>query len=479
VSTFPPIPPAAPPLPPGTPQEAPAPQPLHRRRSIFPGLLLIVLGAIFLIHRLDPSFAIGHLARFYWPLLFVLWGVAKLIDHFAAERMGQERAPLLSGGEAALLVLLAIVLMGFGIHDWVHERAPWLHVDIPAFRDKYSQSREVAPQEIPPGSHVTIETARGSITVNGTGGNEIRVSASESASGDDERAASERMRQVDIAVEKTGNGYIVHPMHQGGYGEIVSADLDVQLPKSASVTLHTSHGEVSVSEINGALDAITDSGDVEIHNAGSDVAAQTQKGDVRIDGVTGNVELKGRGDDVEINDVTGNVGLDGAYVGSTLVRKVGGITRIVAPWAELTIAQLTGRLEMDSGDIHLSDAGGAARIQTHNKDIETENVAGQIDISNSHGDVKVTYAQPPREALNITNDSGEVEVTLPSRSSFLISAFSRSGEVESDFNDPSLHTTGEEQNGRLDGQVGGKFGMPGPKITITTTYGTISLRKSS
>jgi DUF4097 and DUF4098 domain-containing protein YvlB len=438
-----------------------------------------VLGAIFLIHRLDPSFAIGHIVRFYWPLLFVLWGVAKLIDHFAAERMGQECAPLLSGGEAALLILLAIVLMGFGIHDWVHERAPWLHVDIPAFRDNYSQSRDVAPQEIPPGSHVTIETARGSITVHGAGGNEIRVSANESASGDDEQAADERMRQVTVIVEKSGSGYIVHPEHQNQYGNTVRADLDVQLPKSASVTLHTSHGDVSVSEIAGALDAITDGGDVEIHDAGSDVSAQTQKGDVRIDRVAGSVQLKGRGDDVEINDVTGNVTFDGAYVGSTVVRKVGGITRIVAPWAELTVAQLTGRLEMDSGDIHLSDAGGAARIQTHNKDIEIENVAGQIDISNSHGDVKVSYGQPPREALNITNDSGEVEVTLPSRSSFQISAFSRSGEVESDFSDPSLHTTGEEENGRLEGQVGGKSGMPAPKITISTTYGTISLRKSS
>jgi DUF4097 and DUF4098 domain-containing protein YvlB len=140
---------------------------------------------------------------------------------------------------------------------------------------------------------------------------------------------------------------------------------------------------------------------------------------------------------------------------------------------------LTGRLEMDSGDIHLSDAGGAARIQTHNKDIETENVVGQIDVSNSHGDVKVSYAQPPREALTITNDSGEVEVTLPSRSSFQISAFSRSGEVESDFSDPSLHATGEEENGRLEGIVGGKSGMSAPKITISTTYGTIALRKSS
>jgi DUF4097 and DUF4098 domain-containing protein YvlB len=472
-----------PPQPPAAPRQpaAPAPPPPfvpRKRRSIFPGLLLIVLGAIFLIHRMDPSFAIGHIARFYWPLLFVLWGVAKLIDHFVAQSSGQDRAPLLSGGEAALLILVIVVLFGFGIHDLVHERAPWLHVDIPEFRDKYSQSRDVEPRDLPPNAHVTIETQRGAITVHGTG-SQLRVSANESASGDDESSADERMKEVQIVIQKSGDGYTVRPAHQSDDRGVVAADLDVQLPKTASLTLHTSHGDVNVSGIGGPIDALTDNGDVEIHDAGSDVTAQTEKGDVRIDRAAGNVMLKGRGDDVEINDVTGNVTIDGAYVGSNVVRKVGGLTRLAAPWAQLTIAQLTGRLEIDSGDIHIADANGAARIQTHNKDIETENVTGQLDITNSHGDVKVTLHQPPSQAINITNDSGEVDLALPSQSSFQISAYSRSGEVESDFSDAGLHTSGEEENGRLEGQVNAKSGMSTPKITITTSYGTISLRKSS
>ncbi len=107
---------------------------------------------------------------------------------------------------------------------------------------------------------------------------------------------------------------------------------------------------------------------------------------------------------------------------------------------------------MDSGDIQVSDVAGPARIQTHNKDVTAENIAGQLDIVSSHGDVKVVYANPPAAPLNITNDSGEVDLTLPGRSSFQISAFSRSGEVDSEFEDPSLKTTGEEKDGRLDGQ---------------------------
>ena len=81
---------------------------------------------------------------------------------------------------------------------------------------------------------------------------------------------------------------------------------------------------------------------------------------------------------------------------------------------------------MDSGDIQLSDVTGFAKLQTHNKDIDAENVAGQLDVIDSHGDVKIVYANPPRDALDVTNDSGEVDVTLPGRSSFQISAFSRS-----------------------------------------------------
>jgi DUF4097 and DUF4098 domain-containing protein YvlB len=452
---------------------------LHRRRSIFPGLLLIVLGLIFLIHRLDPAFGIGHLARIYWPFLIILWGIAKLIDHVAAQSAGQLRAPLLSGGEAALLFVLAIVLIAFMSRDWLRDRFPGVNIDLAPFHQSYSKSRELASRTIPAGSHVAIETGRGNITVHGNGGNDVRVSINESAAGANESSADDRMKDVEVVIEQTGNGYSIHPLHQSDFHDTVGVDLDVQLPKSASVTLHTPHGDINVSGIAGTVDVSTADGDIEIHDAASDVAAQLEKGDVRIIGVAGNVALKGRGNDVEIGEVAGNATLDGPFLGSTIVRKVKGTTRITSPWADLAIAQLNGRLEMDSGDIRLSDVTGFAKLQTHNKDIDAENVAGQLDVIDSHGDVKIVYANPPREALNVTNDSGEVDVTLPGRSSFQISAFSRSGEVESDFQDPSLKTTGEEKDGHLDGQFGMKSAAPAPKITITTSYGTISLHKSS
>jgi DUF4097 and DUF4098 domain-containing protein YvlB len=442
-------------------------------------LLLIVLGSVFLLHRIDPAFGIGHLVRIYWPLLFIVWGVAKLVDHFAAGRTGQQGPPLLSGGEAALLTLLAFVLIAFIFRDWIHERFPGVDIEVAPFQRSFTQSRQLPVQAIPDGARVLIETARGNITVRGGDGRDLRVDMNESAPGENEAAADESMKGVSVVIDQAPGGYTVRPVYPGYFHGTVTADLDVQVPKSAILTLHTSHGDINASAIGEIADAHTEDGNLDIHDAASNVSANLQVGDARITGVGGNVNLKARGKDVEIAEVVGDVTVDGPVVGSTIVRKAGKTTRVTSPWADLTFERLTGRLEMDSDDIQISDVAGPARIRTHNKDITAENVAGQLDIVSSHGDVKVVYSTPPAAPLNITNDTGGVDVTLPAKSSFQIAAFSKSGEVNSDFEDPSLKTTDESEDGRLNGQFGGKSATPGPKITITTSYGTIELHKGS
>ncbi|HMJ60739.1 MAG TPA: DUF5668 domain-containing protein, partial [Bryobacteraceae bacterium] len=43
-------------------------------------LVLIVVGAIFLIHAISPEFAVGDLFFHYWPYLLILWGVIAFIE---------------------------------------------------------------------------------------------------------------------------------------------------------------------------------------------------------------------------------------------------------------------------------------------------------------------------------------------------------------------------------------------------------------
>jgi DUF4097 and DUF4098 domain-containing protein YvlB len=437
-------------------------------------MLLILLGVIFLLYRFDPMFGLGFLIRRYWPVLVILWGIARLIDHFSAGREGRPRSALLSGGEAALLFLIVLVLGAFVFRDWLRDHVDDLGVEIPSFNQQFSQTIAVPAQTLPPGAHVEITSGRGNITVHAGEGNTLVVNATKSAPGATETAADDRMKRVNVEVAVHGSDVRIHPVNQDTAGMGASVDLDIQVPTTSSVAVDATRGDVQVSGVGGDIDARAENGDIGIHDAAGTVNAELQKGDARIADVRGDLRITGHGDDVEVADVAGNVTIDGAFLGSTHVRNVKKTTQCISPWFDVTTMQITGRMELDPSEIEVSGVNGNARLEAHNKDIDVEDVAGQLDIGNSHGDIKIGYSAPPRANVNVTNDSGDVDLTLPENSAFELSAASRSGDVESDFEGPSLKPANDEESERLDG----KFGGSGPQITIATTYGTIHLRKS-
>jgi DUF4097 and DUF4098 domain-containing protein YvlB len=447
----------------------------RQRSSIFSGLLLIVLGVLFLLHRFDPELGIGHLIVRYWPVLLIIWGIARLIDHLSAPRTGGVSPPVLSGGEAALLVLFVVGIGGIWLTDVIHTKNPDLELNLGMFSQRHSESEELPAQSIPAGSQVTVGTGRGSLTIHAGEGNEIRVEVNKSSSAPSESSARARMKGVKVVIEKSGAGYTVHPTNQDQASGNVSVDLDVELPKKVTLNATSGRGDINISGIAGSVTASAQNGDVEIHDVGSDVTVQLQKGDVRIDNVPGNVRITGKGSGIDVSDVSGDALLEGDFFGPIRVRKVAKTTHYASQRTDLTLLHLTGQLELDAGQIEISDVAGSAKVMTHNKDIQVENVADRLDISDSHGDIEVHYSEPPHEEINITNDTGEVDLTLPANSSFQISAVSHSGEVQSDFEDPSLKLANESDTGRLSGTIGSR----GPKITIVTSYGTIYLRKSS
>ena len=446
-----------------------------QRSSIFSGLLLIVLGILFLLARFHPNLGIWHLFWRFWPVLIILWGIAKLVDHMSAERAGESRPPLLTGGEAALLLLIVFVLAGMGIYTKIRAKHPDMNIDLNVFSHKSSQSEELPPKTIPAGAHVMVTTAMGNIVAHVGDGNDLRVSVTETAEATNQAAAEQLLKSLKVVIEQTHDGYSVHPLNQEADDGHVIVDFDLTLPKSISLAADSHHGDVSISGLAGAVSVTAQTGDIEVHNIGSDVTAQLTKGDARIDDISGNVRITGRGNEIEMNDVTGDATVQGEFFGPVRIRNVSKTTHYSSQAGDLILSRLTGRLELDSGDINVSDVAGFAKLSTHDKDIEVENVAGRLDIAGTHGDIKVTYSQPPSAEINIANGTGEVDLTLPSKSSFEISAISRSGDIQSDFEAPSLKPADENGTGSLSGKVGAS----GPKISIVTSYGTIYLRKSS
>jgi hypothetical protein len=224
-----------------------------QRNSIFGGVLLVIIGALLLLNHFNHSFHLGHLVREYWPILIILWGVAKLVDHLRVRPDGSVRGPFLSGGEAAILIFVIFVLFVLAMHDWLHTRFPDIAMHMEPFNHRYSQTQALAPVRIPAGAQVMIHTGRGSITVHPTDSGSLDVSASMTASGSNEEGADEAMRKVPVKIEQNGNSYTIQPVNQDNSDAQVSADLDVSVPKTASVTVSSDRGDISISGLAGSV----------------------------------------------------------------------------------------------------------------------------------------------------------------------------------------------------------------------------------
>src|SRR5271166_2085952 len=67
------------------------PPPYRYRRSIAGPLVLIIIGLLFLLRNMGIRLPIWHWFGHWWPLLLILWGVIRLIEHSTAQRDGYRR----------------------------------------------------------------------------------------------------------------------------------------------------------------------------------------------------------------------------------------------------------------------------------------------------------------------------------------------------------------------------------------------------
>src|SRR2546430_14849505 len=84
-----------------------------RGSSFFPGLLLLFVGLLLLLHNYR-GISIGVVIGHWWPLILILWGGIKLYESTAASRAGDPGAAKISGAEV-FLVLGLLSLLGIGV----------------------------------------------------------------------------------------------------------------------------------------------------------------------------------------------------------------------------------------------------------------------------------------------------------------------------------------------------------------------------
>src|SRR5258707_9038 len=158
-------------------------------------------------------------------------------------------------------------------------------------------------------------------------------------------------------------------------------------------------------------------------------------------------------------------------------QKVAKGVRFISQRTDLTLSQLAGHMEASPGNLEIFDAPGNLSLRSQD-DITLENAGGKVKVDNRRGNVEVRFSVPPKDDIEINNSSAGITLSLPESSSFAIVADCHSGDIDSEFQSDSLKLISGTGSG--DSHLEGKYGSGrGPKITLKTSYGSISLHRTS
>ncbi len=444
----------------------------RRRGSIFGGLVLIVIGTLFLIHSLAPGLLhIGQLVR-YWPVLLILWGLARLWDHFAATRRGQAPPRTVSGGDLLVVLLVLVGVVALVAYNRLHRNIGW-EGGLDLFGNPYTFTTTLPPAAVDPSTRIDLWTPRGDITVRPQEEKSLSVVVTKTVRASDQAQAQKVADATSVSVQQTPQVVHLEPkIPSGGDNERVSYDVSV-FPKT-SLTASTGRGEIHVNGIDGEV-SLSASGHVDVQQTGSNTTLDIHRGDARVHSVAGNVTINGRGQQLDLGEISGQASINGEFYGPIHVRRIGKAVQFNSSRTALSVSAALGRLDMESGDLVLSDTPGNVSLDTRDKDVRFENVQGNVAITDRNGNIDIRYSLPPTNNITITNRSGDISLVLPDRSSFSMTAVARSGDISNDFETPALRVIETSPNAQLEGTVG----SGGPKIILNTSYGTIHIRRAA
>ena len=437
-------------------------------------MALLFVGLILLLHNYR-GLDIGHLLIHWWPLILIFWGVVKLYERTAASRSGDVGSARISGGEI-VLVLGLLSLLGIVVAvDYGREHIPgdWAGPD---FGNSFDYDLEgPAPLTVPSDARITIRNGHGSISARASDEPQIRVSGKKTIKSWNEKDAEHISSGISVEVVKNGDGYEVRPVNSGD--SRVSLDMEISVPKKALLTIRGEKGDITASGMSKPVSVITTNGDIEIRDTAGDVSIDTRRGDVKVSDTRGNVKLSGRGGEVNISGATGGLTIDGEFYGPIRADKIAKGVRFISQRTDLTLSQLTGHMEAGSGNLEISDAPGNLSLRTNSYDVSIENASGKMKVENRNGNVEVRLSFPPKEDIEITNSSAAITLSIPESSSFDILADCHSGDIDSEFSADSLKKTSSNSG---DSHLEGRYGSGrGPKITLKTSYGSISLHRTA
>jgi hypothetical protein len=449
-----------------------------RRTSIVGPLLLIAIGALFLLDNLRPDISVWELAVTWWPFLLIAWGGLRLLEIiYWAVRRGPLPSRGLSGGEWTLVVFLCLFGTGaFAFHrhiGWTPARLR-LH-GIEMFGEAYDfdlAEKKLATSKAP---RIYVENFRGNARIAGTDASEIRVSGRKTVRALQREDADRAARMTPLEVVQQGDTFVIRTnQERADQQHRVTADLEISVPKGATIEARGRRGDFDVTDINGDVQIESDNAGVRVQNIGGSVRANLRRSDImRAIAVKGGVEVQGQSDNLELENVQGEVVVNGAYF-EVQMRNLAKSVRFDGPQTDFRLNALPGRIQLTPNGLTVENGVGPFVANTsRSKTVELTDVSQAIEISLDRGDVELRASKLPLPRVEVRGNNVDVTLSLPDKAKFELRATTGRGQLDNAFGE-SVNVDERREGGTISGRTG-----DGPTITVNVNRGNLTLRKSS
>ncbi|HXJ89639.1 MAG TPA: DUF4097 family beta strand repeat-containing protein [Candidatus Binatia bacterium] len=463
---------------PPPPQFSPLPPlPPPRHRSFAGPLVLIILGIVFLLGtmRVLSVGKLAHLFASYWPVLLILWGLVKIIEHQRARREGTRASGIGAGG-----VLLVVMIVVFGLIANQLERVNWsglrdeINIDDGDFPNLWGDTfnyNDHLEQSFPADASLKVLDNRGAVSVHASDDDKITVVVRKRIGAENQSDADKYNTDTKPTITVIGGLVTVDAKVEGAGDHPIETDLDISLPRKAPVTVNARRGDVNVSGRGGNVDVSAQHSDTSIDDVSGNVKVSQEKGSVKIEQVTGDVQVGGRVNELIISDIKGSVQLEGEFQESVKLERIAKTVTFKSSRTDMEFSKLGGSLDLDSDELHADDLAGPLHLATRSKNIRMDGVSGDVRVKNDNGTVELIMRNLGN--VQVDNRNGDVQLAVPDRAGFRLDARTRGGEIQSEF--PELKVNNDEHEGRASGSVGNGSSH----IVINNEHEGIEIRKAS
>ncbi len=440
---------------------------------IGPLVLIAIAVAALLVHngRISLPGLLTWYAR-WWPAILIGIGVVRLlewaVDHYTRRDTTAPVRYTLGGGVVTLTIF--IVLFGISAQGGLHHNGNNWNFGFNSddwkqwVGSKHEQDTPAASHTIAANGALIIDNPHGDVTVSGISDDGLlHLSTHKEVYTNSDDQARDRLASLEPQFSGSNDNLTLH-VNAADTGE---TDLTLLVPPTVRVSINANHGDVKANNLKTPTSLTANHGDVDVAAITGPVTVHVNSRgkSVTAHSISGPVNVQGTGDELNLSDVDGPVTVDGDFFGGGRLLHITGPIRYNTTRISFNLARLDGEVSFDDKDeFSADDAAGPFTLKTRSRDLTLNHIAGNVDITNSHGKVEL---QSTGGTITVANHDGDIRLSLPQQAKFTLAAETSDGDVTNNF---GLGSAGGGR-GILNGSVGGGT----TPVHLTTTHGDISV----